>query len=442
MSPGDSIRPREVEMFLSAVDADVRRVAWLLSAAVALKPDDARRLADELWPALDSASALERLGTWPFVERGNDGWHLATAFSTSLSEDYLTSEPNSSRRAHELLAALESSRREALGDIGDMRWFTEGRIAFYEAGFDTLSAVRRFGEVFARPPSVEVETAWRWLTSLVLRQDWRLAEQARALAFFRGYEAFHELRLESAIDHLEVVVAGGASDAYKALALYFAGISKGPPAEDTIQDSLRHLEESVSLSEHLGLARLEIEARHSFVSNLMSSPSIGPVPEDRKLEVLARVSQQARLNLERAIEFGSALLRARGAWLSARADWLHLLESVRQRRVSPSRLGPEAREAVRRLATIRSELVAAGDARAAMLASKDAAAILGLLGETAAAVNEIGRAVEMTRLVQAPGTVSRLGDELRRLEADASPAERERIAALRTEINAVVGASS
>lgn len=418
--------------FTAGAPEPVQRAAWLLATSIALRPAELAALLVELWPETDAQDAISQLASWPFVEPADDGWRVAPSCAVALTDEFRRSDHISWWGAHHLLVALEESAKAELTTPDDPGiWAIDARIAYYLSVPDPTESARLFGEALGDPPHANPDGASRWLVSLARRASEHFASRPRERSFFTGMDIFTSATPAAALEHLVPVYKKPTHDPYTAASLYMAGVIQS--AID-VDDAMALLESAVALSEELHLVDTELRARHSLVWTLFRRITRESMESTMRRRVLEEASELTHRNQFRAEQHGSALLIARAGWSTAVADWLLLVD---RRPEDMERLTVKGLEAVEQLARARTELFASGDARAALLTTKDAMSILRDLGRLDEAIELGDAAIDMARWVETRTTLRIIERTVKGLLELADDYQRESIESLLGEIGAL-----
>ena len=385
-------RDPSLEVFLRIAPEATRRGIWALSIAVALTPPDLAALLRDIWADLADADAtVERLRTHPFVVVAGQELRVIEPMVGPIAADFAEADAPAFARAHRLLVALEERRENAADPLES--WFTRGRIAFYLAGLDPERSVRAFGQVFASPPAFDRVSCRIWVTSLVLRQQPLLTSQARELAFYRGFRLHVTGHRSEAREAFEAVIQDPQEDEYRAIALHLLGVilRRRDP-----EKGVALLEESIALSEELGLLDNELLARTSLVWALLSRSGAGG--EAAKAD-LGRAHEQGEANLARLptdfVDLG-LIAGVRFAAVVAHWEWLRRVTNDQARL---SAVGAQLLGVLRHNVEIAHET---GDFHELVLAGNFAAQINNDLGNFEAAIEEVEDVVTTVRTLRSP----------------------------------------
>lgn len=371
----------ELPLFYAAAGQDVVRAGRALSITIGLPREDLAMLLAELWPSMeDPAAVVEELMRWPIAREGPNTVEVVEVLASSLAQDFADESPEEFSRAHELLVALEE--RNEIADDPDENWFVRGRIAYYLAGLRPVDSVEEFGQLFANAPSSDRVACRVWVTSLVLRQEYLLEDEGRVLAFYRAFRAYVLGDRQAAREGFEFVLRAAGEDVYTAISLHLLGVvlRRRDP-----ERASRLLQQSIQLSEQLGLLDNELMARNSVIwGNYDAACASGAVETElQDLLVLARTNAQ-RMRAAEA-EVGENL--AAGVWRTALV--MQWLTDTRNRtqvgRVSRERVAALAKQ----LRRIRNHALTSGDLESAILTTNDAAGILRDFGDYDAALKEV-----------------------------------------------------
>lgn len=293
------------ELVLSAAGATYGKVAMLLSVCLSTSKHELQELAVTLWDddPSDLADAVGQVLEAPYVEETASGWRVIESLAPYLARRFLSEDEESFRRAHEVLVERETRVIHELEELESLRtdnefddltriesWFSQSRLAFYLAGMHSDRSAVKFGEAFESAPSRDVGAARMWLSTLVFRQEPLLGDQARVIAFFRGFRAYVSGQRTEAKSHFAEIIQGEVGDLYEAIALHLHATSVDPV------NRIDELQKSIELSEQLGLCENEIMARNSLVSaHFTIANKLMALKDERNRSA-------ARKDLERALE--------------------------------------------------------------------------------------------------------------------------------------------
>jgi hypothetical protein len=377
----------DLEIFLSISSPETVQAAWILSISVALLPHEVAQVAAELWEG-DFTETLTVLGEWSFVQKGSDGWRISAPLAKPLAEHFKRTAPQLFQEAHQRLARLEEIKEADSDD--DEAWFVRGRLAYYLAALDAAESVGLFGQEFAQPPLLNRTANRKWLTDLVLRQEYLLGSEGRAVDFYRGFRLYTtgggRNRLD-ALDHFVRVFDAPEEDVYSAIALHLAGVIE----RDTLHDlsrSIDHLETSVGQSARLGIRENELFATHSLSWTLIASAGQHP---DEAVALLARARSLATRCLSGAQAYGDVNIETWARQAAAVAEWLEFQQAsakLEDRLEAANRLVQELRD-------VEKSLLAFGDLESALLAANQAASIWRDVGRGVDALREISEAINL-----------------------------------------------
>jgi tetratricopeptide (TPR) repeat protein len=347
--------------------------AYVLSVSIALTPDQLREIVTDVWPASSEQSPasphqdfITELGRWPVIHKARDGWQITESVANQLAGDFLSKDPDRYVKVHELLVALEESR-EAFD--GDDEWFIQGRIAFYLAGFDSETAVEKFGWAFADPPIMDRVTCRLWLSGLALRQESLLEAHEREIAFFKGFRLYMSSPSRTdALPHFRLVYQGEMNDVYGAIALHLAGVIE---KRRDVDQAIDLFETSVAISQKLGLWENEVMARHSLIWALIQRGR-------KNLDDVVKAHELAEDNLKLATSYKDPVTELWCERTAAITRWLSRESLNPKDRAS---VEGDASSLAETLMKLETSAIGLGDFETSLLAANDAAGILRDMGD-------------------------------------------------------------
>jgi len=425
-----------VASFLSVASRNTTHAAWILACAISLTEAEIAKLLTSLWPDLrEPERAAAELGTWPFIEKGENGWRVSATRARLIAAHFRRTDASKFRQLHELLVEQEQQREREADE--DENWFIRGRIAFYLAGVDQQKSINEFGHEFEQSPLMDRTLCRMWLSSLVIRQADLLSERSREVGFFRAFRLYVEGRLNDALEQFEHVISSSKEDLYEAIALHLAGFIERRRNPGV---ALPRLERSVVLSSKLNLLDNEIMARNSLVWALIDHwRQTSPETTTEKVESAHRYADE---NLVVALRSGVPILLARCRETAAAVEWLW---SVARVGIQESRSRTKAILAA--LRESKRTLLALHDYDGAVHSANYAAQILVDLGEPSgdysSALAEIGDILEAVNWVTTPvPSLVRLGKTVGSICGRASAEQSQTAHALLNRINQIRQASA
>ncbi len=358
----------EADLFLSVASDVAVRMAMVLSISVELGDADLQAITRSLWgeEGEDWDSALGELARWPFVARSSSGWRTVGPVGAALAIKFQETNPSAFSRAHEALAAFEEEQEATAHP--DEQWFARGRIAYYLAGFDETRSAATFRETFANAPVMERPLARMWLAGLAIRQEYLLGSESRTIEFFRGFRLYVTGHRRDAATSFELVFEGGIEDVYSAIAMHLWAVVVGTRAGTR---GRRILEDSIDLSEQIGLADNAVMARHTLTWSMVAEALQGQERPDARREIVDGALVLARLNREAADATLEAGLMAWTHRTVASVEWIATREQA------TGTADPDLVERLlSELADIQATTLAMFDLETAAYAANDAAGIL------------------------------------------------------------------